>query len=191
MSPSRTVISIFLPSTFLIIFYHKPFTKTFTRILLLLVVIQQGSWDLFKFQSLFPLKQGCNQVFVGCREGGQKHHRLVFIIEFYINPQQATNNFIECVDVLSQIRTLCHLSSYSFRLRLSLFVRELDIYRLSNFNHITTVDMSSMTSYISSSARHSRIVLTAFILSSSHSIDHHLGFLCFPVQSLHQTLLYQ
>ena len=125
MSPSRTVIYVFLPSTFLITFYHKPFIRTFTQILLPLIVIQQDSWDLFKFQSLFPPKQGCNQVFVGCWEGGQKHHHLVFIIEFYIDPQQVTDNFIEHVDVLSQICTLYHLKLIQFSLKIKFICERL------------------------------------------------------------------
>ena len=57
-------------------------------------------------------------MFVGSWEGGQKHHRLVFIIKFYIDPQQVIDNFIERVDVLSQIRTLCHLKLIQFLLKL-------------------------------------------------------------------------
>jgi hypothetical protein len=60
------------------------------------------------------------------------------------------------------------LSPYNFYFRCSLFVRDLDIYLFSRFNQIPAVEFSSMTLYITSSTSNSRIVLTAFMSSSSH-----------------------
>ena len=61
------------------------------------------------------------------------------------------------------------LSPYNFCFRCSLFVRDLDIYLFSRFNQIPTIDLSSMTSYMTLFASNSRIVLTAFMSSSFHS----------------------
>ena len=51
------------------------------------------------------------------------------------------------------------LRPYSFCLRYNLFVNDLDIYRLSNFNQIVIGDSSSMTWYITSLAKQSLIVV--------------------------------
>ena len=80
--------------------------------------------------------------------------------------------------MLSQICTIYHLKLIKFHLRFNLFVKDLDIYWLFNFNHMAAVS-SSMTSFISSFARRIRIVLTAFISSSSYSSS--VIFSCFFV----------
>ena len=54
ISLDKKIFPVFLPSTILITLYHEPFSRTLTLILFLMVVIHQGSWDLFKFQSLLP-----------------------------------------------------------------------------------------------------------------------------------------
>ena len=76
------------------------------------------------------------------------------------------------------------LSPYNFCFRYSLFVRDLDIYLFSRFNQILAVEFSSMTSYMTSSASNSRIVLTAFMSSYSHSSSVIFsGFFVFPYKA--------
>jgi hypothetical protein len=76
------------------------------------------------------------------------------------------------------------LSPYNFCFRCSLFVRDLDIYLFSRFNQIPTVEFSSMTSYMTSSASNSQIVLTAFMSRSSHSSSVIFsGFFVFPYKA--------
>ena len=70
--------------------YYDPTTPSskqalFFCILLPLVVIQQDSFDLFRFQSLIFSKEGCNQVFVGSQKWSHKHQHLIFIIELHID----------------------------------------------------------------------------------------------------------
>jgi hypothetical protein len=76
------------------------------------------------------------------------------------------------------------LSPYNFCFRCNLFVRDLDIYLFSRFNQIPVVEFSSMTSYMISSASNNRIVLTAFMSSSSHSSSVVFsGFFVFPYKA--------
>ena len=63
------------------------------------------------------------------------------------------------------------LRPYGFYLRYNLFVNDLDIYRLSNFNQIATGDSSSMTWYITSSAKQSLIVAATLASKSFQSMS--------------------
>ena len=71
------------------------------------------------------------------------------------------------------------LRPYSFCLRYNLFINDLDIYRLSNVNQIATGDSSSMTWYITSSAKQNLIVATTFTSRSFQSISS-IPSGCFP-----------
>ena len=66
------------------------------------------------------------------------------------------------------------LRPYNFCLRYNLFVNDLDIYQLFNFNQISVGDSSSMTWYITSSAKRSLIVAATFASRSFQSIS----FIC-------------
>ena len=63
------------------------------------------------------------------------------------------------------------LRPYNFCLRYNFFVNDLDIYRLSNFNQIVVGDSSSMTWYITSSAKQSLIVAATFASRSFQSMS--------------------
>ena len=99
-----------------------------------------------------------------------------------INALSSSSNFtsIRFKSLMIWLNTLiCWLRSkpsailrpYNFYLRYNLFVNDLDIYRLSNFNQIVAEDSSSMTWYITSSAKQSLIVATVFTFKSFQSIS--------------------
>ena len=107
-----------------------------------------------------------------------------------INALSSSSNFtsIHFKSLMILLNTLiCWLKSepytilrpYNFCLRYNLFVNNLDIYRLSNFNQIVVRDSSSMTWYITSSTKQSLIMAAVFASRSFQSILF-IPSSCFP-----------